>query len=162
HLRALRSSGCLFVTTAAESVDNAVLKRLEKGHTRADFLAVIKSFKDLGMVLQPTFVAFTPWTTLEGYRDLLSVIATQGLVENVTPIQLGIRLLIPAGSRLLELNEVRSMLGEFDHSGLLYPWKHPDPRMDELASRVQEIAADGEKLKQSRAEIFARIWQAAA
>lgn len=162
HLRSLRSSGCLFVTTAAESVDNAVLQRLDKGHTRADFLAAIKTFRELGMVLQPTFVPFTPWTTLENYRDLLEVIAAQGLVENVTPIQLGIRLLIPAGSRLLELDEVRSLVGEFDPAGLLYPWKHSDPRVDALAVRVQELAGDGDKRKQSRAEIFARIWQAVA
>jgi radical SAM superfamily enzyme YgiQ (UPF0313 family) len=162
HLRALRGSGCLFVTTAAESVDNAVLNRLDKGHTRADFLAVIKSVRELGMVLQPTFVPFTPWTTLESYRDLLSVIAAQGLVENVTPIQLGIRLLIPAGSRLLELDEVRRMVGEFDPAGLLYPWKHADPRLDALAERIQDLASEGEKQKKSRAEIFASIWRAAA
>jgi radical SAM superfamily enzyme YgiQ (UPF0313 family) len=161
-LLGLRDTGCLFVTTAAESVDDAVLERLDKGHTRTDFLAVIKIFRELGMALQPTFVPFTPWTTLESYRDLLSVIAAQGLVENVTPIQLGIRLLIPAGSRLLELDEVRRMVGEFDPAGLLYPWKHPDPRVDALAARVQELASEGDKRKQSRAEIFALIWRAAA
>jgi radical SAM superfamily enzyme YgiQ (UPF0313 family) len=162
QLRALRDSGCLFVTTAAESVDDAVLQRLDKGHTRADFLAAVKTFRELGIALQPTFVPFTPWTTLESYRDLLSVIAAQGLVENVTPIQLGIRLLIPAGSRLLELDEVRRMIGEFDPAGLLYPWKHADPRLDALAETVQELASEGEKLKLSRAEIFARIWCTAA
>jgi radical SAM superfamily enzyme YgiQ (UPF0313 family) len=162
HLRTLRSVGCLFVTTAAESLDNAVLKRLDKGHTRADFLAVLKTFRELGMVLQPTFVPFAPWTTFESYRDLLAVIAAQGLIENVTPIQLGIRLLIPAGSRLLELDEVRKIVGEFDPAGLLYPWKHADPRLDALAERVQELAGEGEKRKQTRAEIFAAIWQAAA
>ena len=35
----LRDSGCLFVTSAVESVDDRVLARLEKGHTRADFEA---------------------------------------------------------------------------------------------------------------------------
>jgi Radical SAM superfamily len=162
NVRALRDSGCLFVTTAAESVDDAVLDRLDKGHTRADFLRVLATFRQLGMVLQPTFVPFTPWTTLESYRDLLSVIAAQGLVENVTPIQLGIRLLIPAGSRLLELGEVSGIVGDFDPAGLLYPWKHPDPRVDALSAEVQEIASAGDKLKQSRAEIFARIWRAVA
>ncbi len=162
EVRILRDSGCLFVTTAAESVDDAVLERLDKGHTRADFLAVVKAFRELGIALQPTFVPFTPWTTLESYRDLLSVIAAQGLIENVTPIQLGIRLLIPAGSRLLELDEVRGIVGEFDPAGLLYPWKHPDPRVDALAETVQDLASEGDQLKQSRAEIFARIWRAAA
>ena len=107
QLAVLRDTGCLFVTTAVESVDDAMLERLAKGHTRADFLAVVARFRELGLVLQPTFVPFTPWTTLAGYRDLLAVIAEQELIENIAPIQLGIRLLIPAGSRLLELAEMR-------------------------------------------------------
>src|SRR6266852_8506609 len=63
HLARLRDTGCLFVTSAAESVDDEVLTLLEKGHTRADFLAVVKDFRALGLILQPTFVPFTPWTT---------------------------------------------------------------------------------------------------
>jgi radical SAM superfamily enzyme YgiQ (UPF0313 family) len=161
-LSALRDSGCLFVTTAAESVDDSVLERLDKGHTRSDFLRVLEMFRELGMVLQPTFVPFTPWTTLESYRDLLAVVATRGLTENVAPIQLGIRLLIPGGSRLLELDEIRCGVGEFDPAGLLYPWKHADPRIDALSVKVQEIAGAGDKLRQSRAEIFSIIWRAVA
>src|SRR5712675_2869673 len=75
----LKETGCLFVTSAVESVDDAVLRKLDKGHTRADFLAVIERFRELGMTLLPTFVPFTPWTTLEGYTDLLDVLAEQGL-----------------------------------------------------------------------------------
>ena len=41
HLPRLRDTGCLFVTSAVESVDDAVLAHLDKGHTRADFLAVV-------------------------------------------------------------------------------------------------------------------------
>jgi hypothetical protein len=33
------ATGCLFVTSAVESVDDEVLAKLEKGHTRADFIA---------------------------------------------------------------------------------------------------------------------------
>ncbi len=36
-LPVLRRTGCLFVTTAVESLDDAVLATLAKGHTRADF-----------------------------------------------------------------------------------------------------------------------------
>ena len=128
----LRDTGCLFVTSAVESVDDAILARLAKGHTRADFLAVVARFRELGLILQPTFVPFTPWTSLSGYRDLLALLAEQDLIENVAPIQLGIRLLIPAGSRLLELDDLRKTLGEFDSAGLVYPWKHADARMDPL------------------------------
>ncbi len=162
QLAVLRDTGCLFVTTAVEAVDDAMLERLDKGHTRADFLAVVARFRELGLVLQPTFVPFTPWTTLAGYRDLLAVIAEQELIENIAPIQLGIRLLIPAGSRLLELAEMRRYAGAFDPSSLFYPWKHDDARVDALAERVQQLAATGDKLAWTRSETFARIWQAAA
>lgn len=161
HLKDLRDTGCLIVTSAVESVDDAVLERLAKGHTRADFLAVVAHFRELGLVLQPTFVPFTPWTTLSGYRDLLTLIAEQDLVENVAPIQLGIRLLIPAGSRLLELGEVRNKLGKFDAAALVYPWEHADRDMDVLAGRVQDLASEGDKLKRYRGDTFRRIWRAA-
>ena len=162
QLAVLRDTECLFVTTAVESVDDAMLERLAKGHTRADFLAVVARFRELGLVLQPTFVPFTPWTTLAGYRDLLAVIAEQELIENIAPIQLGIRLLIPAGSRLLELAEMRHYAGAFDPSSLFHPWKHDDARVDALAERVQQLAAMGDKLAWTRSETFARVWQAAA
>ena len=162
QLAVLRDTGCLFVTTAVESVDDAMLERLAKGHTRADFLALVARFRELGLVLQPTFVPFTPWTTLAGYRDLLAVIAEQELIENIAPIQLGIRLLIPAGSRLLELAEMRRYAGAFDPGSLFHPWKHDDARVDALAERVQQLAAMGDKLAWTRSETFARIWQAAA
>ena len=40
-LPVLRDTGCLFVTSAVESIDDRVLAQLEKGHTRADFEAVV-------------------------------------------------------------------------------------------------------------------------
>ena len=52
----------------------------------------------------PTFVAFHPWLTLDGYCDLLECLQDLDLVDHVAPIQLAIRLLIPRGSRLLELD----------------------------------------------------------
>jgi radical SAM superfamily enzyme YgiQ (UPF0313 family) len=160
-MRTLKETGCLFVTSAVESVDDAALERLDKGHTRADFLAVLELMREQGLELHPTFVPFTPWTTLEGYLELLEVIAQNDLVENVAPIQLAIRLLIPAGSRLLELGEVRKLIAPFDEAGLVYPWAHPDARVDALCDEVQEIVRAGEKVKRSRAQTLARIWEAA-
>jgi len=144
-----------------ESVDDAVLEKFDKGHTRADFLAVVARFRELGMTLLPTFVPFTPWTTFEGYTDLLDVLAEQGLSENVAPIQLAIRLLIPAGSRLLELPEVSAMVGPFDSAALVFPWKHEDARVDALAREISQLVQRGDSLKLSRSEIFSRIRRAA-
>jgi radical SAM superfamily enzyme YgiQ (UPF0313 family) len=161
HLATLRDTGCLFVISAVESVDDLVLEKFDKGHTRADFLAVAARFRELGMTLLPTFVPFTPWTTLAGYNDLLEMIAELDLCENVAPIQLAIRLLIPAGSRLLELPDVRAMVGPFDSAALIFPWKHEDARVEALCREISEIVQRGEKLKLSRTEIFGHIRRAA-
>jgi len=161
HLTRLRDTGCLFVISAVESADDGILERLDKGHTREDFLYVARKFREMGMTLHPTFVPFTQWTTMEGYLDLLRVLAAEELIENVAPIQLGIRLLIPAGSRLLELEDVRSGVGAFDAESLVYPWRNLDGRVDLLSETVQSIAAEADRKKESRGVAFARIWEAA-
>lgn len=161
NLAMMRDTGCLFVISAVESVDDEVLRRLEKGHTRADFLEVNRIFSELGLVLHPTFVPFTPWTTLDGYLELLRILSENNLIENVAPIQLAIRLLIPAGSRLLELEEVERLVAPFDASALVYPWRNPDPRMDTLCKQVGEIVATSEKRKLPRRAIFEHIWKGA-
>jgi len=160
-LPVLRDTGCAFVVTAAESVDDDILERLAKGHTRADFLAVVRRCREIGLPLQPTFVPFTPWTTLEGYCNLLRVLVHEGLAAQVPPIQLAIRLLIPAGSLLLELDDVRHITGTFDPGALVHPWRHPDARVDALAERVQSLVERGDKIGRSREKIFRHIWDAA-
>jgi hypothetical protein len=161
HVRTLRETGCLFVTSAVESVDDAILEKLDKRHTRADFLDVVARFRAEGMVLQPTFVPFTPWTTLQGYLNLLDVLRGSELIENVAPIQLAIRLLIPAGSRLLELDDIRRGVGAFDERAMVYPWKHVDSRVDDLCDEVQRIVHSSEKMGRTRARTFALIDDAA-
>lgn len=132
----LRDTGCLFITSAVESIDDEVLLKLRKGHTRADVVAAAIRCRDAGLVLAPTFIPFTPWTTLEGYAEMFAFIERLGLVEHVAPIQLAIRLLVTANSALLELPDVVSALGPFDAGSLLYPWRHPDPRVDALHASV--------------------------
>jgi radical SAM superfamily enzyme YgiQ (UPF0313 family) len=160
-VQTLRDTACLFVTTAVESFDNRVLARLDKGHTCADFLRVLENFRKVGLALAPTFVAFTPWTTLQGYGEFLDEIRRLGLVENVAPVQLGIRLLVPEGSRLLELEEIRDVTDSFDESALMYPWRHQDPLVDGLYERVQAVVSSGLRENASRTEIFQRVWSVA-
>jgi hypothetical protein len=151
----LRDTGCLFVTSAVESVDDRVLALLDKGHTRADFLDVVASCRRAGVTLVPTFVAFHPWLSLEGYCDLLDTLAALDLVDHVAPIQLALRLLIPSGSRLLELDEVRRLVGPFDPATLTYPWSHPDSRVDCLQDDV--MAMVGTRMHDDRRRLFAGI-----
>jgi radical SAM superfamily enzyme YgiQ (UPF0313 family) len=157
-LRPLRDTGCLFVTTAVESLDDAVLAKLEKNHTRRDFFEVISLTRDAQLALQPTFIAFTPWTTAETYRDLLRVLRDLELVESVPSIQLALRLLITSSSRLLELDEIRSIAGPFHRKLLVYPWKG---QIDGLGGRVFRLVDQLQKKGLNRREIFAAIWREA-
>jgi radical SAM superfamily enzyme YgiQ (UPF0313 family) len=159
-LPTLRQTGCLFIVSAVESLDDSVLRKLEKNHTRADFFRVVESSHHAGVTLQPTFVPFTPWTTVESCHDLFQQLYRLDLVEAVAPIQLGIRLLIPAGSKLLELDDVRKLVGPFDAKALVYPWKNCNPAVDALCEELQEIAAASEQLKRSRSATFERMWRA--
>ena len=154
-LPVLAHTGCLFVTSAVESVDDEVLAKLEKGHTRADFIAAAAACREAGLTLVPTFVAFTPWTTIDGYIDLLRVVSDLDLVENVAPVQWGIRLLVTWQSRLLELHDIKSMVGPFDANTLTFPWRHSDTRVDMLQQQVMALA--GVRAARSRAEVFATI-----
>jgi radical SAM superfamily enzyme YgiQ (UPF0313 family) len=156
-LGALREAGCLFVTSAVESIDDAVLEKLDKGHTREDFVEVLRACGEAGLAIQPTFVAFHPWTTLESYCEMLEFLREHGLVESVAPIQLSIRLLIPAGSRLMELEEARRLVEEFDREGLAYPWVHRDARVDELQREVAGMVSEGDRAGWSRSLTFGRI-----
>jgi radical SAM superfamily enzyme YgiQ (UPF0313 family) len=148
----LASTGCLFITSAVESVDDTVLAKLEKGHTRADFVQAATLCRDAGVALTPTFVAFTPWTTLDGFADLLDTVATLGLVEHVAPVQWGLRLLVTKGSRLLELDDIRRRIQDFDPVTLTYPWRHEDPRVDRLQANIMQ--AVGVKLTRPRRALF--------
>jgi radical SAM superfamily enzyme YgiQ (UPF0313 family) len=159
HLPLLRDTGCAFVTSAVESIDDEVLAHLEKGHTRADFERVVSLCRDTPLPLAATFVPFTPWTTITSYLDLLQAIDTLDLVENVAPVQLAVRLLIPQGSRMLELPGVRARTGPFDPASLTYPWTHSDPAVDRLHAELTQIV--GVRLTAPRPEVFARVWEAA-
>ena len=158
-LPVLRDTGCLFVTTAVESVDDGILARLEKGHTRADFKRVVALARGSGIVLAPTFVPFTPWTTLDGYCELLRTIDALDLIGHVSPVQLAIRLLVPQGSRLLELDEMRQVAGPYSDASLTHVWQHPDPRVDTLQRTVERIA--GTRMSADRWRVFREVWEAA-
>ncbi len=157
----LRASGCLFVTSAVEAVDDDILRHLDKNHTSRDFDCAVALTREAGIALAPTFVAFTPWTTLEGYLALLERLVQLQLVESVPPVQLTIRLLVPEGSWLLKLPGFREKLLAFDPALLGYPWIHPDPRVDRLQQDLQASVAGCEREGVPRREVFAAIWRMA-
>jgi len=160
-LSRLDSTGCLFVTSAVESLDDDILEKLAKGHTFADFIETLHLTRAAGLPLAPTFIPFTPWTTRDSYRSFLRQLADLDLSSQVAPIQLAIRLLIPEGSLLLDLPEIREMVGPYDARALAYPWCNPDPSLDPLSASIQELIKRQERRRASRVEIFRQIWDLA-
>jgi radical SAM superfamily enzyme YgiQ (UPF0313 family) len=154
-VRRLADTGCAFVTSAVESIDDRVLALLDKGHTRADFVEAVSLCRQAGVTLVPTFVAFHPWLTPESYCELVDTIERLDLVEHVSPIQLALRLLIPAGSGLLALDEMRVHIGPFDPATLTHRWTHPDPRVDALQRDVMALV--GMRLTADRRMLFDEV-----
>ena len=157
----LRDTGCAFVTTAVESFEDEVLERLAKGHTQVDFLEALATAREVGLPLAPTFIPFTPWTTRETYQRFLQTLVDLDLAAQISPIQTAIRLLIPEGSLLLELPEIRGQVGFFDAKALSYPWRNPDPSLDALCISIQNLIKRQEKRRTPRAALFREIWQLA-
>ena len=159
QLPSLRDTGCVFVTSAVESFDDIMLAALEKRHTSDDVRLAVAACRRIGLDVIPTFVAFTPWTTLDNYITFLEAIDRLSLVDHVAPIQLAIRLLVSRSSRLLTLPEVTACLEPFDPTRLVYPWRHPDPRVDLLCDEIGALV--GRRLTSARRELFADIWEVA-
>jgi radical SAM superfamily enzyme YgiQ (UPF0313 family) len=157
HLPTLAATGCLFVVSAVEAVQDHILAHFAKGHTTADVERALALMAEAGLPLRPTFVAFTPWTTLEDYLALLAFVERHALICHVDPVQLAIRLLVPRGSSLVGTPALAPYLGAFDETTLSYRWEHPDPRMDRLQAAVADLVADAARAGEDAVATFARI-----
>jgi radical SAM superfamily enzyme YgiQ (UPF0313 family) len=157
RLPELAALGCLFIVTAAESLDDEVLKHLDKGHTRADIEEALALARAAGIALRPTWVAFTPWTTLHGYRAWLDFIAAHGLVDAVDPVQYSVRLLVPPGSLLIDHPAMRPHLGELVAEDFYFRWTHPDERVDRLQASVSRTVAEAAARNEDASLTFDRV-----
>jgi len=153
----LGSLGCLFVISAVETVDDRILEYLDKGHTRNDVIVALQNTRKAGIYLKPSLLPFTPWTTMSGYLDLLDFIEEHDLIYHVDPVHYSIRLLLPPRSKLLGISELSAVVGEMSKEDLVYEWKHPDARVDELQKRIALIVESSIENEEDSPTIFARI-----
>jgi hypothetical protein len=156
-LHDLAALGCLFIVSAVESLSDTVLAHLDKGHTANDVREALAAVRAASIALRPTWVAFTPWTTLADYRAMLEFVEAEGLVYHVDPVQYSVRLLIPPGSLLLDTPALRPHLGPLMAGAFHYHWTHPDPRMDQLHADVSSLVADAATTREDAAVTFGRI-----
>lgn len=161
HISEWADLNCLFVVSAVESIDDKVTDLLLKGHSYEDFVAAVGVLSEVGISLSPTFIPFTPWTSLESYIQLLKVIYDMNLVEAVQPVQLSIRLLVPEGSHILKIDGIEEYLTGFDPVSLGYQWKNPDGLVDQMQLSIHEIVSECEAKEMSRTDIFEKVWNLA-
>ena len=154
--------GCRFIISAVEALSEQVLTILEKYHTRADVEAAIDIVHSAGIALRPTWVPFTPWTTLDDYLEILQFVDTYRLIYHVDPVQYAVRLLIPPGSYLLNRPETKTLSLTLDEAAFSYRWEHPDARMDELHKTVNVLVENDARSGVDALETFYRIWALAA
>jgi len=132
----LKSLGCAFIVSAVESLNDNVLRHLDKGHTSADVAEAIELMAQMGIPLRPSLMPFSPWETLESYFTLLNFFEERRLIEQIDPVHFSIRLLVPPGSTLLDTVDSPQWLGELDSAAFTYRWRHSDSRMDALYEKV--------------------------
>ncbi len=161
--RELSALGLVFVVSAFESRDDRVLSLLHKGHTALDELDALAVLRGFGLELRPSWLPFTPWTTLESVAEILTFTAEQDLVWSTDAVQLSIRLLLPQGSLLLEDPdpELRASLGSLDAATGSVAWRSADPSLDELQSRLAEAAERAGAEALSPDDAFGLIWSIA-
>lgn len=154
--------GCIFIISAVESLSERVLAHLEKGHTREDIAEALEVVAAAGIALRPSFVAFTPWTTIDDYLDMLEFVRARALVYHVDPVQYSIRLLVPPGSLLVSRLEAEGLLGPLLQEAFTYEWRHPDPAMDELHRQVSAEVERAAIENEDAAVTFRRVYELAA
>nr|MBA3654542.1 radical SAM protein [Actinomycetota bacterium] len=115
---AFAAAGFVFVVSAFESVNDAILERLDKGHTAAEAAEAVRIVRRADIDLRPSWLPFTPWTTRPDVVDILDFVADHDLVASVDPVQYTIRLLLPRGSLLLDDPDFE--VGPFDPDRLAY------------------------------------------
>jgi radical SAM superfamily enzyme YgiQ (UPF0313 family) len=153
-------AGCLFVVSAFETVHEKTLERLDKGHTAAEAAAAVRLLRSHGIEIRPSFLPFTPWTTLDEVADIVDFVAALDLVPNVDPVQYTIRLLVPQGSLLEPLLAEEGRLGPYDAGRLSWTWTAQDPSVDELQTRLTAIVEGAQTAGEPIGQIYRRVQQA--
>ncbi|MGP8207886.1 MAG: CUAEP/CCAEP-tail radical SAM (seleno)protein [Acidimicrobiales bacterium] len=151
----LADAGCAFIVSAFESVNDRTLSLLDKGHTVADMSEVVIALRAHGLEVRPSWLPFTPWTTLADLVGLVDFVISHDLVANVDPVQYSVRLLVPDGSLLLAEPAMTAHLGSYDPARLGWAWAHPDPAMDRL--QVDMAALVEAQIGRSPERTFAQV-----
>ncbi len=149
RLPELTATGCAFVTSAVESVDDDILERLAKGHTLADFERAVALCRDAGSrCRRPSSLSRRGrrWTAIARCcrRSIGSDWSSRSRRSSwpsgcwSPPAPASSSSPTSSGSRRVRCRTT-----------MTYPWRHADPAVDRLHAMVAGIA--GERGSDSRA-----------
>ncbi len=151
----LAELGVVFVVSAFETTNDAILTTLDKGHTTAEAAEAIQIVRAAGIDIRPSWLPFTPWTTMDDVVGIFEFMSRHRLDPD--PVQLTVRLLIPEGSLIAQVHE----LGAYDDELLTYRWRSSDPRVDALQAELAEmVAAAADAGDDDRLGLLERMWAA--
>ena len=125
-VRELAALGALFVVSAVESLSDRVLAALAKGHHAADVgraLAVVRAAPACRCARRSS--RSRRGRRSADYLELCSFIRDNRLQDEVDPVQLSIRLLVPPGSLLLAAPDIAPSLGPAGSGGAHLPVDSP-------------------------------------
>jgi radical SAM superfamily enzyme YgiQ (UPF0313 family) len=154
----LAAAGTIFVVSAFETTDDRTLALLDKGHTASDMSQVVADLRRHRIDVHPSWMPFVPWTTPEDVVDIFRFLADHDLLGSTDPVQLSIRLLIPRGSLMLDLDEVADAVDGYDEELLSYRWRSSDPRSDELQRRLAATAEAASESEVDPMEALLDMW----
>ncbi|MDP5276631.1 arsinothricin biosynthesis radical SAM protein ArsL [Chengkuizengella axinellae] len=129
-LAEMKQLGVKFITSALEFPSKEVLDAVAKDTSIEDITEAIAYLREIDIKLNPTFIMFNPWTSLDDIVTFRTFVEDNALGDLVDPIQYETRLYLYKGSPLLHKESIQSLdLTEYEFH---YDWKHPDPKLDEL------------------------------
>jgi radical SAM superfamily enzyme YgiQ (UPF0313 family) len=134
--------GARFVTSAFEFPSERVLNLIDKELGIDDCLRAVELCEQIGLGLNPTFLTFNPWSSLEQIYGLSDFLDKTGLARHVDPLQLETRLYLPKGSPLVGSPAMQG-ISLVEHE-FHYEWTHPDSRVDQIFAKVVPPPKEGE------------------
>ena len=134
RLREFVECGAKWVTSAFEFPKKKILQVFNKGFGPEQLDATLGIAKDVGLVVNPTFVLFNPWVSADEIKGASRYIADREL--QVEDVQFTTRLWLYKGSPMLSDWEIQSRITK-EHE-FHYEWRHRDIEVEEMFATMMQ------------------------
>mmetsp|Transcript_156 Transcript_156/g.503 ORF Transcript_156/g.503 Transcript_156/m.503 type:complete len:425 (+) Transcript_156:2547-3821(+) len=142
RLSELRDQGVRVITSALEFPKNEVLQQVAKEVDVDDLKESVRLVQNSGITLNPTFIMFNPWVTLDDFPKFHDFLVETNMENSVDPVQFETRLHLYKGSPLLKNDTIKAL--RLEEHEFYYDWFHPDERVDELFRASVTPAVEGQ------------------